>query len=61
MTSLKAKINITKSVDDENIPDSKWYLERRDPDFKPKQESTISGSKSLIDAILKKKEECKCE
>jgi hypothetical protein len=58
MTKLKAKMNISKSIDKENVNDSKWFLERRDDDFKPKSKTDIelTSNKSLIDAILKAKE-----
>lgn len=39
---MKAKLNIVDSVEEGDISDSKWYLERRDPDFKPKKETDIN-------------------
>lgn len=52
-TGLKAKINIRKSIEDGDKPDSKWYLERRDPEFKQKSATdvTLGAHKSLVDAI----------
>lgn len=71
MTGLKAKNNIRKKIEEEGknkynddgelisqgTGTSKWWLERRDPDFKnvSKTELEHTGNKSLIDAILAKK------
>ena len=35
---IKAKKNIKQKIDEGDVSISQWYLERRDPDFKPKQE-----------------------
>ena len=35
---IKAKKNIKQKIDEGDVNISQWYLERRDPDFKPKQE-----------------------
>lgn len=54
MTSLKAKINIERAIENDDINTSKWHLERRDPDYKPKssQDVNIGAHTSLVDAIL---------
>ena len=36
----RAKLNISKAIEDGDIDLSKWYLERRDNDFKTKQAVT---------------------
>jgi hypothetical protein len=53
-TTLCAKINLQKSIKDGNLSDSKWHLERRDPEYKPKSSQDVNhgAQKSLIDAIL---------
>lgn len=65
LTGLKAKININKSIKEGNALDSKWHLERRDHDYKPKskidQSVEIGAHKSLIDAILQKKNTKGCD
>jgi hypothetical protein len=50
---LKAKKNISKELDNGDKDISKWYLERRDKDFKPKSDLT-SGDKPipLANALL---------
>jgi len=57
LTGLRAKINLNTSIKEGNTHDSKWHLERRDPDYKPKssQDVNIGAHKNLIDAILAKK------
>lgn len=54
---VKAKMNVAQKVEDGDYDASKWVLERRDEDYKPKQKSEVevSGHKSLIDAILAEK------
>lgn len=54
---LKAKQNIYDSIVKGDESNSKWWLERRDPDFKPKKETdvNIGAQKSLIDAIIEAK------
>jgi hypothetical protein len=56
MVNLKAKANIKKAIDGNDLQTSKWQLERRDPEYKPKKEVqsdvNIGAQKSLIDAIL---------
>lgn len=57
MTTFKAKLNIKKAIDGGDKNDSKWHLERRDPEYQPKskQEVTVGAHKSLIDAIIESK------
>ena len=38
--SMKARQNIMKSIDSGDLNTSKWYLERKDPEFKPKSDLT---------------------
>jgi hypothetical protein len=41
---MHAKVNIAdKIIDGKDVNTSQWLLERRDPDFKPKQESDHKG------------------
>jgi hypothetical protein len=56
-TTLCAKINLRNAIKDGSVGDSKWHLERRDPEYKPKssQDVTVGAHKSLIDAILARK------
>lgn len=60
---MVAKRNIKKTLTDDNpltadkkTSVSQWYLERRDPDFKPKQETDHTGEIALktIEDSLKK-------
>ena len=55
LTGLKAKININKSINEENINDSKWYLERRDKDYKIQTKHELSGEVKLnaADQLIK--------
>lgn len=39
----RAKLNISKAIEEGDIDLSKWYLERRDNDFKAKQAVTHDG------------------
>lgn len=40
----RAKINLSSSIIDEgNVADSKWYLERKDKEFSPKQDHEHTG------------------
>jgi hypothetical protein len=63
MTCLRAKMNVKQAVEKESeapgmgVSKSQWYLERRDPDFKPKKETDVNlgAQKSLIDAIIEAK------
>jgi hypothetical protein len=57
MTGLKAKVVIRESIENGDKHDAKWWLERRDKDFKPKKETdvNIGAHKSLIDAIIESK------
>jgi hypothetical protein len=61
MIGLKAKNNIRESIESGDKHDSKWYLERRDKDFKPKSEIkneiTIDPATALINAIRDRKKE----
>ena len=43
----RAKLNISKAIDDGDIDLSKWYLERRDNDFKTKQAVTHDGEVNI--------------
>lgn len=54
MTGLKAKVNLRKSVEEGDKHDSKWWLERRDKDFKPKQDhsGSIEITKTLLEQII---------
>jgi hypothetical protein len=47
MTGLKAKANIKKSIESGDKYDSRWYLERRDKDYKPKSKHEVSGNVGL--------------
>ena len=40
---MRAKFNVTEAISGKNPDVSKWYLERRDKDFKPKQETDNKG------------------
>lgn len=40
---IRAKLNISKVIEDGDTDLSKWYLERRDNDFKAKQAVTHGG------------------
>ena len=40
----RAKLNISKAIEDGDIDISKWYLERRDKDFKTKQSVEHEGA-----------------
>lgn len=40
---IRAKLNISKVIEDGDTDLSKWYLERRDNDFKTKQTVTHGG------------------
>lgn len=40
---IRAKLNISKVIEDGDTDLSKWYLERRDNDFKTKQAVTHGG------------------
>jgi hypothetical protein len=53
-TTFCAKLNLRNSIKDGNLYDSKWHLERRDPEYKPKSSQDVNhgAQKSLIDAIL---------
>jgi hypothetical protein len=42
-TTLKAKANIKKSIENGNITDSKWHLEKTQEDYNPKQKREVSG------------------
>lgn len=57
MTGLKAKVVIRESIENGDKHDAKWWLERRDKEFKPKKETdvNIGAQKSLIDAIIESK------
>ena len=63
MTGLQAKINITKAIKDGDIKVSKWYLERRDDDFKPRlkveKNTTHDAAVSFLHALAegRRKEE----
>lgn len=65
LTGLKAKMVIEKSIDKGDKDTAKWHLERRDHDYKPKskidQEVKIGAHKSLIEAILQKKNTRGCD
>jgi hypothetical protein len=39
---LKAKQVVMDSIEGGDKSDAKWYLERRDPDFKPKKETDMN-------------------
>ncbi|HFR3158960.1 hypothetical protein [Streptococcus suis] len=43
----RAKLNISKAIEDGDIDLSKWYLERRDNDFKTKQAVTHDGEVNI--------------
>ena len=43
----RAKLNISKAIEDGDIDLSKWYLERRDNDFKTKQAVTHDGKVNI--------------
>jgi hypothetical protein len=43
----RAKINLTKAVNEGDKQLSQWLLERRDPEFKPKQETEHAGNISV--------------
>jgi hypothetical protein len=60
-TTLQAKINVTNSINGGNLHDSKWYLEKRDKDFTPKQKNEIDATPSLLDAIRAKRKGCNNE
>jgi hypothetical protein len=38
---MRARMNISKGINEGDKNDSKWFLERRDPDFKPKKETDL--------------------
>lgn len=40
----RAKLNISKAIEDGDVDLSKWYLERRDKDFKTKQSVEHEGA-----------------
>ncbi len=40
----RAKLNISKAIEDGDVDLSKWYLERRDKDFKVKQSVEHEGA-----------------
>lgn len=40
---MRAKLNIQEAIDAKDKQLSQWYLERRDADFKPKQEQENKG------------------
>jgi hypothetical protein len=49
----KARQNIVKSINAGNVADSWKYLERKDPEFKPKSESDLlSGGQPLKTALV---------
>lgn len=41
---IKARENIADAIQDKDGDTSRWYLERRDKDFKPKQETENTGT-----------------
>jgi predicted DNA-binding protein YlxM (UPF0122 family) len=55
LTGLNAKRNIRKEIESGKIPVSQWWLERKDSEFKPKQDLKLDASSSLLDAIMKKR------
>jgi len=43
----RAKMNITNAINDGDKQLSQWLLERRDPDYKPKQETDNKGQVTI--------------
>ena len=43
-TGLRAKYNIHKAIEAEDVDVSKWYLERTDDAFNPKKRAEITGT-----------------
>ena len=53
MIAYQAKIKIKQAItEDKNSLTAQWYLDRRDADFKPKQE--LSGELTLVDLLKDK-------
>jgi hypothetical protein len=46
-TKMWAKLNVDEGIRKGNSDISKWFLERRDPDFKPKQETDNKGQVTI--------------
>jgi hypothetical protein len=60
MTGLKAKVNLRKSIEDGDKHDSKWWLERKDPEFKNKSEVKadieVNPAAAFLEAIRQSNE-----
>jgi hypothetical protein len=58
MIKYQAKIKVKEAIEKENKPDTaKWYLEKRDKEFKPKQDITTNeeslNNEPVLDKVLK--------
>ena len=52
---LKARMNVIKSIENESVDDSKWYLERKlKGEFSTRSELTGAGGKGLLDDKIEK-------
>ena len=52
LTGLKAKINIKNGIQGGDKHDSKWYLERKDPEFKPSSKIETDVNLNAADALV---------
>lgn len=49
--SMKARQNLLEAISNKDKEVSKWYLERKDPEFKPKQETTVDYAKEALSKL----------
>lgn len=55
MIKGRAKLNVVKQIEDGNVKDSKWLLERTDEDFNPKQNINVGGKHIVVPVEEKEK------